>query len=66
MLHRGATVSMCTGSFTHEDKRIIITVLSRTQAMQLKTYIQETGDGSDFTIITNSSDIIGKGFRSAI
>lgn len=65
-LHRGATVSMCTGSFTHEDKKIIITVLSRTQAMQLKTYIQETGDGSDFTIITNSSDIIGKGFRSAI
>ena len=65
-LHRGATVSLCTGSFTHEDKKIIITVLSRTQAMQLKNYIQETGDGSDFTIITNSSDIIGKGFRSAI
>lgn len=65
-LHRGATVSMCTGSFTHEDKKIIITVLSRTQAMQLKAYITETGDGSDFTIITNSSDIIGKGFRSAI
>ena len=57
---------MCTGSFTHEDKKIIITVLSRTQAMQLKTYIKETGDGSDFTIITNSSDIIGKGFRSMI
>jgi uncharacterized membrane-anchored protein YitT (DUF2179 family) len=65
-LHRGATVSMCTGSFTHEDKKIIITVLSRTQAMQLKTYIKETGDGSDFTIITNSSDIVGKGFRSMI
>ncbi len=65
-LHRGATVSLCTGSFTHEDKKIIITVLSRTQAMQLKNYIKETGDGSDFTIITNSSDIIGKGFRSAI
>lgn len=65
-LHRGATVSMCTGSFTHEDKKIIITVLSRTQAMQLKNYIKETGDGTDFTIITNSSDIIGKGFRSAI
>ena len=65
-LHRGATVSMCSGSFTHEDKKIIITVLSRTQAMQLKTFIQSTGDGSDFTIITNSSDIIGKGFRSTI
>ncbi len=65
-LHRGATVSLCTGSFTHEDKKIIITVLSRTQAMQLKSYIKESGDGSDFTIITNSSDIIGKGFRSTI
>ena len=28
-LHRGATVSMCTGSFTHEDKKIIITVLKK-------------------------------------
>lgn len=65
-LHRGATVSMCTGSFTHEDRKIIITVLSRSQAMQLKNYIKETGDGTDFTIITNSSDIIGKGFRSAV
>lgn len=65
-LHRGATVSMCTGSFTNEDKKIIITVLSRTQAMQLKNFITQSGDGSDFTIITNSSDIIGKGFRSAI
>lgn len=64
-LHRGATVSMCSGSFTKEDKKIIITVLSRTQAMQLKNYIKESGDGTDFTIITNSSDIIGKGFRSA-
>lgn len=64
-LHRGATVSLASGSFSHEDKKIILTVLSRGQAMQLKTFISSTGDGSDFTIITNSSDIIGKGFRSA-
>lgn len=64
-LHRGATVSLASGSFSHEDKKIILTVLSRGQAMQLKTFIASTGDGSDFTIITNSSDIIGKGFRSA-
>lgn len=65
-LHRGATVSSASGSFSHEDKHIIITVLSRSQAMQLKEFITSTGDGSDFTIITNSSDIIGKGFRSTV
>ena len=31
-LHRGATVSSCEGSFTHEEKKMIITVLNRTQA----------------------------------
>lgn len=65
-LHRGATVSLCSGSFTHEDRKIIITVLSRAQAIELKSFIKETGDGSDFTIITNSSDIVGKGFRSTV
>ena len=64
-LHRGATVSLASGSFSHENKKIILTVLSRGQAMQLKNFISTTGDGSDFTIITNSSDVIGKGFRSA-
>ena len=44
---------------------MILTVLSRGQAMQLKEFIATTGDGTDFTIITNSSDIIGKGFRSS-
>lgn len=64
-LHRGATVSLASGSFSHEDKKMILTVLSRGQAMQLKEFIATTGDGTDFTIITNSSDIIGKGFRSS-
>jgi uncharacterized membrane-anchored protein YitT (DUF2179 family) len=65
-LHRGATVSLASGSFSHEDKKMILTVLSRGQAMQLKEFISKTGDGTDFTIITNSSDIIGKGFRSTV
>ena len=65
-LHRGATVSLASGSFSHEDKKMIITVLSRGQALQLKEFISQTGDGTDFTFITNSSDIIGKGFRSTI
>lgn len=61
-LHRGATVSMCTGSFTHDDKKMIITVLNRSQAASLKKHLKEK-DPEAFTIITNSTDILGKGFR---
>lgn len=62
ILHRGATVSPCKGSFTGEEKSMIITVLTRTQAGMLKKYLKEV-DPSAFTVITNSSDIVGKGFR---
>ena len=62
ILHRGATVSKCTGSYTNEEKSMIITVLTRMQAGMLKKYLKEV-DPQAFTVITNSSDIIGKGFR---
>ncbi|MBO5313085.1 MAG: YitT family protein [Clostridia bacterium] len=61
-LNRGATVSDCTGSFTKENKKMIITVLNRTQAGLLKKFLKEN-DPNAFSIITNSSDIVGKGFR---
>ncbi len=61
-LHRGATVSSCQGSFTQEEKKMIITVLNRTQASILKVYLKQA-DPQAFTIITNSSDIQGKGFK---
>lgn len=61
-LHRGATVSVCRGSFTRDDKKMIITVLSRQQASTLKKYLRQN-DPQAFTIITNSTDILGKGFR---
>ncbi|MBO5733901.1 MAG: YitT family protein [Clostridia bacterium] len=62
-LHRGATVSACRGSYTGKDKEMITTVLNRAQAVRLKLYIKEV-DPTAFSIITNSSDILGKGFRS--
>lgn len=61
-LHRGATVSICRGSFTHDDKQMIITVLNRQQASLFKKFIKQNDSGA-FTIITNSTDILGKGFR---
>ena len=63
-LHRGATVSKCYGVFTDTEKRKIVTVLNRNQAVLLKKYIKEV-EPHAFTIITNSSDILGKGFRNA-
>ena len=64
-LHRGATVSVCSGAFTGEDRRMIITVLNRNQAVLLKQFIKKT-DPNAFTLITNSSDILGKGFRTVM
>lgn len=61
-LHRGATVSKCEGSFSHVEKKMIIAVLNRQQATMLKLFLKQT-DPNAFTIITNSSDILGKGFR---
>jgi len=64
-LKRGATVSECCGSYTGSKKSMIITVLNREQAMRLKLYIKEI-DPRAFSIITNSSDILGKGFRTVL
>ena len=61
-LHRGATVSKCEGSFSHVEKKMIIAVLNRQQATMLKLFLKQT-DPTAFTVITNSSDILGKGFR---
>lgn len=62
MLHRGATIAKCIGSYSGEEKSMITTVLNRAQAGELKKFLKETDPGA-FTVITNSSDIVGKGFR---
>lgn len=64
-LHRGATVCESQGAFRNEEKRMIITVLNRGQAILLKRYIAKT-DPHAFTVITNSSDVLGKGFRVTV
>lgn len=62
-LHRGATVHMAYGAFTNEEKQIVTTVVNRRQAVALRQFIREI-DQSAFITITNTSEIIGKGFRS--
>ena len=43
-------------------KTVIITIMKRSQAVELRNFIRETQPGA-FIAITNSSGIIGKGFR---
>ena len=61
-LKRSATVYQAQGAFTHAPRTVILTVLKRGQAVQLRNFVKKTEPGA-FMMITNSSEIIGKGFR---
>lgn len=61
-LGKGATVYKAQGAYGHQEKTVILTILKRQQAVELKNYIRRN-QPSAFIAITNSSEIIGKGFR---
>jgi Uncharacterized BCR, YitT family COG1284./Uncharacterized protein conserved in bacteria (DUF2179). len=61
-LNRSATVYDARGAFTDKKKKIILTVMSRQQAVQLQQYIKKNHPEA-FILITNTSEIIGRGFR---
>ncbi|MBR5288564.1 MAG: YitT family protein [Clostridia bacterium] len=60
-LRRGATLEEVTGAYNHDRKTMVITVLSRSQAMALRRYVRSI-DEHAFMIITTSTEIFGKGF----
>lgn len=62
-LHHGATVNSAVGEFTKDDKTMIHTVCKRSEAIKLKKQIKQIDPGA-FIIVTTSSEIIGRGFRS--
>lgn len=61
-LNRSATVYKAEGAYEHNQKSIIITILKRSQAVELRNFIRKNQPNA-FIAITNSSEIIGKGFR---
>lgn len=61
-LNRSATVYKAEGAYEHNQKSVIITIMKRSQAVELRNYIREN-QPTAFIAITNSSEIIGKGFR---
>ena len=62
-LHRSATEQPAYGAYTHQKERMLITVLTRAEATRLRIYLRKI-DPKAFITIVNSSEIIGKGFRS--
>ena len=61
-LNRSATISSAEGAYTGKHKYIVLTVVNRHQAVLLRNFIKKESPKS-FLMITNSSEIIGKGFR---
>ncbi len=62
-LNRSATVYQAQGAFTHHRKTVIMTTMRRSQAVKLRNFIRQA-EPNAFMLISNSSEIIGKGFLS--
>ena len=63
-LHRSATFWKGEGAYSHQDKWVVLTALSRAQAVALRRHLKAI-DPHAFMLITNSSEIFGKGFLRA-
>jgi len=62
-LNRSATVQPGYGAYSHDNKEIITVILTNRQAIDLKNFIK-IKDPKAFMTDINSSETIGKGFRS--
>ena len=62
-LERGASVvNNCVGAYTNNEKKIIISVVDKREAMKLKKKIKEI-DPVAFVIVGTTNDIQGDGFK---
>ena len=64
-LNHSATIMSAEGSYSHEPKKVIMTVVNRDQALKLRKLVRSV-EPHAFMMITNSSEIIGKGFRNTM
>ena len=60
-LNRSATCWQGSGAYSHEPKWVVLAALSRSQAVALRVYLKSV-DPNAFILVTNSSEIFGKGF----
>ena len=62
-LHRSATEQNAFGVYTKQEQKVLMTVLTRSETNRLRIHLRQI-DPHAFITIVNSSEIIGKGFRS--
>ncbi len=62
-LGRSATVWHAEGAYTGQSESVILCALTQHQAMELRKRVREV-DPHAFLLVTNSSEIFGKGFLS--
>lgn len=60
-LNRGVTTYAAEGGYTGLGKTVILTVVRRRQALQLRQFVKRNCPDA-FVIITNSSEVVGQGF----
>ena len=60
-LHHGVTMYEAKGGYTKDSKSMLLTVCRRADAIRLRRYAKQV-DPDSFIIVTNSSEIIGRGF----
>lgn len=64
-INRSATRYPASGAYSGDPRTVILCATNRAQAVRLRSFIRQT-DEHAFMMITNTSEIIGKGFRGAL
>ncbi len=62
-IHHGYTEMQGTGGFTGEPRSVLLTVCRRMEGIRLKRMVKSV-DPRAFIIVSDTSEIIGKGFRA--
>ena len=62
-IHHGYTELHGFGGFTGEERYVLLTVCKRIEGARLRKFCKEV-DPHAFLIVSNTSEIIGKGFRA--
>ena len=63
-INRGTTVIQAKGGYTGKDKSVIMCAVKTNQFHKLKKIVYST-DNAAFMMVTNSTEVLGKGFKSA-
>ena len=63
VLNRSSTVVDGEGAYSHQNRKVVLTAVRRGEAVRLRQKCKAI-DPHSFMFITNTSEIIGKGFRS--